>query len=59
MEKEAREKAEEALLAMLQDLVSRMKKEIEDERNEREESEETLLGLLEETCGKLNNITNF
>ena len=43
---------------MLNDIVNKLKSEIEAERNEREEAEETLLGLLEETCNKLNSLTN-
>lgn len=43
---------------MLKDVVERVKKEVEDERNEREEVEGVLLGLLEEACTKLKGFTN-
>jgi hypothetical protein len=39
---------------MLKEMINRIKTEIETERKSREENEETLLGLLEETCNKLN-----
>lgn len=39
---------------MLKDVVTKVKAEIELERKSRETTEETLLGLLEDTCGKLN-----
>ena len=39
---------------MLRIMITRMKSDIENERNERETTEETLLSLLEDTCNKLN-----
>lgn len=42
---------------MLKDVVERVKKEIEQEKNDRLETEESLLSLLEETCTKLNSAT--
>ena len=39
---------------MLKDVVDRVKKEIEIEKNDRLSTEESLLTLLEETCAKLN-----
>ena len=44
---------------MLKDVVNRVKNELEDERKNREYAEENLLNLLEETCNKLNNATNY
>jgi len=42
---------------MLRDMVNKIKGELETEKKDRESSEETLLGLLEETCAKLNTAT--
>lgn len=39
---------------MLKEVVHRVKTEIETEKKNREMTEETLLGLLEDTCNKLN-----
>ena len=39
---------------MLKDIVGRLRHDIELERKERESSEEALLSLLEDTCSKLN-----
>lgn len=39
---------------MLKEVVHRVKTEIEGEKKNREMTEETLLGLLEDTCNKLN-----
>jgi len=44
---------------MLKDVVSKVKTEIETEKKEREMTEETLLGLLEETCNKLNQASHM
>lgn len=56
-ERESREDTEEAMLAMLKDVVGRIKADLELERRDREATEETLLTLLEEACAKLNAIT--
>lgn len=40
---------------MLKDVVNKVKSEINHERKNRENTEETLLGLLEDTCSKLNS----
>jgi hypothetical protein len=64
-EKKNREESEVAIYDMLRDVVSKVKAEIETERRTRyflyrkfevirESTEETLIGLLEETCNKLN-----
>ena len=44
----------EAMLRMMEDVVSKMQGEIAQERRDRETTEETLLKLLEDTCSKLN-----
>jgi hypothetical protein len=41
---------------MLRDIVERIKRELENEKKDREVSEETLMGLLEDTCNKFNQI---
>lgn len=56
-QKVAREENEQAIFDMLKDVVERVKKEIEQEKNDRLETEESLLSLLEETCTKLNSAT--
>jgi len=56
-DRRAREESEEAMLAMLKDVVGRIKNDLEQERKDREATEETLLSLLEETCAKLNAVT--
>jgi hypothetical protein len=56
-DRKAREDTEEALLAMLKDVVGRIKSDLEQERKERETTEENLLGLLEDACAKLNALT--
>ena len=56
-QKLAREENEQAIFDMLKDVVERVKKEIEQEKNDRLETEESLLSLLEETCTKLNSAT--
>ena len=40
---------------MLRDVVSRVKTEMEQERNNRENTEENLLSLLEDTINKINS----
>ena len=50
--------AEEALLDMVKEMISRIKGEIEGEKKEREASEDNLLALLEETCAKLHLSTS-
>ena len=40
---------------MLRDVVSRVKTEMEQERNNREATEENLLSLLEDTINKINS----
>ena len=40
---------------MLRDVVSRVKTEMEQERNNREGTEENLLSLLEDTINKINS----
>jgi len=57
-EKKAREEQEEAMLEMLKEIISKVKEQIAIERNEREGTEETLVGLLEQTCNKLNSVSN-
>lgn len=56
-DRKAREDTEEALLAMLRDVVGRIKTDLEQERKERETTEESFLSLLEEACAKLNVLT--
>lgn len=56
-ERQSREDTEEAMLAMLKDVVGRIKADLELERRDREVTEENLLTLLEEACAKLNIIT--
>jgi sugar-specific transcriptional regulator TrmB len=57
-ERQAREENEQAIFDMLKDVVDRVKREIEIEKTDRLKTEENLLGLLEETCGKLNTATH-
>jgi len=56
-DRKAREDTEEALLAMLRDVVGRIKSDLEQERKDREGTEESLLALLEDACAKLNALT--
>lgn len=58
-EKKEREEAEEALLKMIEDIVGKVKWEMDKERKDREASEEQLLNLLEETCNRLNMATRL
>lgn len=58
-ERKAREETEEALLAMLRDVMGRLKNDVEQERRDRETTEETLLSLLEDTCAKLNMVSQL
>ena len=44
---------------MLKDVVNRVKVEVEYERKDREATEETLLKLLEDTCNKLNQASQY
>lgn len=46
------------MLEMLKEIISKVKEQIALERNERERVEETLVNLLEETCNKLNSVSN-
>lgn len=57
-EKKAREEQEEAMLEMLKEIISKVKEQIAFERFEREKTEETLVNLLEQTCNKLNSVSN-
>jgi hypothetical protein len=45
------------MLEMLKEIISKVKDQINVERNEREKTEETLVNLLEETCNKLNSVS--
>ena len=58
VEKKMRQETEEAMLAMLRDVVTRIKRDLDEEKKNRETSEETLLSLLEETCEKISSVTN-
>ena len=69
VERRTREENEQALyfqflikqkksFEILKDFVEKVRKEIDVERRDRENNEETLLGLLEDACGKINNMTN-
>lgn len=42
------------MVEMFKEMISKIKAEIEVEKQEREQAEEALLSLLEETCSKLN-----
>lgn len=53
IKKETKE-TEQTILAQLKQ-VGKIKDEIYEEKKDRENVEETLLGLLESTCGKLQN----
>lgn len=55
-ERQSREDTEEAMLAMLKDVIGRIKNDLETERRDRESTEDSLLSLLEEACAKLNGI---
>ena len=40
---------------MLKDMITKVRSELETEKEERGKNEDVLLGLLETTCQKLNN----
>ena len=40
----------------VQDVANKVRHEVDRQRNERKRTEGTLVGLLEETCNKLNEI---
>jgi hypothetical protein len=42
------------MIEMFKEMISKIKGEIDTEKQEREQAEESLLSLLEETCAKLN-----
>ena len=46
------------MLEMLKEIIGRVKERVGVERAERERTEETLVNLLEETCNKLNSVSN-
>ena len=46
------------MLEMLKEIIGRVKERVGVERVERERTEETLVNLLEETCNKLNSVSN-
>ena len=49
-----REQQEEQMLSALADIKGKFQDQIQAERQDRERSEESMIGLLEQTCGKLN-----
>jgi len=58
-EKRAREETEDALMNMFKEVVIRLKGDLEQEKQDRENTEETLLSLLEDTCSKLNVVSQL
>ena len=58
-EKQAREETEEAMLRMLEDVVTRLQEEVAIEKRDRQATEETLLKLLEDTCLKMNDMNQL
>lgn len=52
-QRKLREESENNMLDLIKQLVSKVKKGIEDERRERETSHDNILGLVEEACNKI------
>ena len=53
-ERKARADREEEIVDMLKDMITKVRTELEGEKQERGKNEDVLLGLLETTCQKLN-----
>ena len=54
-ERKARGDSEVEIVDMLKDMITKVRSELETEKEERGKNEDVLLGLLETTCQKLNN----
>ncbi len=54
MERKARADSEDEIVDMLKDMLTKVRVELEGEKEERGKNEDVLLGLLETTCQKLN-----
>lgn len=54
MERKARADSEDEIVDMLKDMLTKVRVELEAEKEERGKNEDVLLGLLETTCQKLN-----
>ena len=52
-EKAQRQKEEDQIMQVMQDISSKFMYELEKQKQHRGQTEETLLNLLEETCSKL------
>ena len=53
-ERKARADSEDEIVEMLKDMITKVRSELETEKEERSKNEDVLLGLLETTCAKLN-----
>ena len=53
LERKVREETQNTLFRMIEDMETNLSREIENERMEREENEESFMGLLEETCNRI------
>ena len=54
-ERKGRSESEEEIVDMLKDMITKVRSELETEKQERGKNNDVLLGLLETTCQKLNN----
>ena len=53
-ERKARNDSEEEIVDMLKDMLTKVRDELEAEKQERNKNEDVLLGLLDTTCQKLS-----
>ncbi len=55
-EKKLRQVNEQKIMQKIKDITDEGRDALESERDQRDRSEEAMIGLLEETCRKLNQI---
>ena len=54
-----REEAEGTVIDLIKETINKVKDALSEEKKERTETEETLIGILENTCIKLNSISQM
>ena len=56
-EKKTKEENEGAFIDMIKSIISKIRADLQQEKNDREATEKTLMSLLEDTCGKMDVVS--